>query len=335
MKFALCSDCFLNRGLRWEATTIGVRMSAKCLTCGSTRGHKLGNKQLEKLVARFFVKGTTPHGVGGYASILHYNPERNRDEVTFDEKTNHDWDLIKNQIGAGLFYYGPPLWRVGITEHYDDNLEVSDETIMEIIRDLSIKIMPAGSQTFRVRKNIEGDASLEDTQYDAPPPHIERDFGRFDDATFSILYTSPSLPVCLHECRTVITDDIFVATLEARADLRLADLTADYKKEPEDPFQSLRYFFNGIFLARDPKVYSIGRRIASAIKKTLSVEGFITNSFFTTVSQEPVSQNYCFFPDVMKSGKLALNSLNRLHLETVEYSYAFGPAFSSPARRAD
>lgn len=275
------------------------------------------------------MKGTTPHGVGGYASILQYNPDRREDEVVFDEKTTHDWGLIKSQIGAGLFFYGPPLWRLGITEHYDEPYVISDKTIAEIVNNISVKIVPAGFQTFRVRKNVDPEKALEASQYDAPPLSIEREFGRFDDKDLPILYTSPSLPVCLHECRTIITDDIFVATLEAKNNLRLADLTTDYKNESETPYENLRYFFNGIFLTRDPAIYDIARRIAAALRKTLSIDGFITDSFFTTVSQEPVSQNYCFFSDVMKTGKLTLHSLNRLHLETVSYSYAFGPNFSS------
>lgn len=335
MKFVLCSDCFLNSGLRLEAENIGIRAASKCPGCGSTQGRKLGQKQLEKLTIRFFVQATTPHGIGGYASVLQYNSELMGDKVDFDEKTSHDWDLIRKQIGGGLFFYGPPLWRIGITEHYDEPNVISDDTIAEIVKSLTIKTYPVGTRTFRIRKNINPEETLEPSQYDVPPAHIKRDLGRYDDATLPILYTSPSLPVCLHECRTVITDDVFVATLEAKTALRLADLTADYNQNPKSPFEDLRYFFNGIFLTRDETSYDIARRIAGAIKNSLSVDGFITNSFFTTVSQEPVSQNLCFFADAMKSGKLALHSLNRLHLETVSYSYAFGPNFSSTLPKQD
>jgi hypothetical protein len=329
MKFVLCSDCFSNSGLRLEAARVGIRTASKCNACGSKRGHKLGRKHLEKLTARFFVKGTVPHGVGGYASILQYNSDSPIDEVDLDEKTTRDWHLIKSQIGGRLFFYGPPLWRIGVTEHYEEPNIISDDTIAEIVKKLSIKTLPEGTQTFRIRKNIDPEKVLEASQYDVAPPCIEREFGRFDDAKLQILYTSPSLPVCLHECRTAITDDIFVATLEAATSLRLADLTADYDQMPESPFENLRYFFNGIFLSRDESTYNIARRIAVAIKETLSVDGFITDSFFTTVSQEPVSQNYCFFPEIMKNGKITLHSLNRLHLETVSYSYIFGPNFST------
>lgn len=329
MKFTLCSDCFSNIGLKAEAERVGIRTSARCPQCGSKLGRKLGDRQLEKLIARFFIKGTTPHGVGGYASILQYNPMRQKDEVDLDERTARDWALIKGKIGAGLFFYAPHLWQIGVTEHYDDANVISDDTISKITKNISVKNLPAGFKTFRIRKNLESEKALDILQYDAPPSDLKREFGRFDDATNSILYTSPSLPVCLHECRTIITDDVFVATLETTTGLRLADLTADYKNEPESPFEHLRYFFNGIFLTRDPAIYEIARRVAHSIKKTLSVDGFITDSFFTTVSQEPVSQNYCFFSEAMKSGKLSLHSLNRVHLETVAYTYVFGPVFSS------
>lgn len=215
MKFVLCSDCFLNNGLRLEASKIGVRTSSKCAACGSTQGHKLGRNALEKLTTRFFVNATTPHGVGGYASILQYNPEFDGDDVQFDEKTAHDWYLIKAHIGGRLFFYGPPLWRIGITEHYEEANVVSNATIAEIVSKLSIRALPRGTRTFRIRKNIEPSNVLKETEYDVPPPNIKRTYGRFDDGGLEILYTSPSLPVCLHEGRVLITDDIFAATFEA------------------------------------------------------------------------------------------------------------------------
>lgn len=299
MKFVLCSDCFLNSGLRSEAARFGIRTSSKCPACGSTQGRKLGRKQLEKLTVRFFVTGTVPHGVGGYASILRYDPDSDLDEVEFDHKTSRDWRLIKSHIGGRLFFYGPPLWRIGITEHYKEPNDVSDEVLDEIITKLSVRTLVKGTTTFRIRKNVDSKSVLEETQYLNPPPHIKHAYGRFDDANLEILYTSPSLPVCLHECRVAITDDLFVATFEAAQDIRLADLTANYDQKPQNPFEDLRYFFNGIFLAREETVYGIARRIASKIKGKLGVDGFITDSFFTTISQEPVSQNYCFFTSAL------------------------------------
>lgn len=74
-------------------------------------------------------------------------------------------------------------------------------------------------------------------------------------------------------------------------------------------------------------MYAAARRIAAEIKKTKNVDGFIVNSFFTDVAQEPVGQNYCFFEQPLLEQRLALSSLNRLHLKTVSYDYIFGPTF--------
>jgi hypothetical protein len=306
MKAVLCSECFQNYGLRLEAIGLGIKSSSICPSCKSTSGRKLERRHLQKLIDRFFILGTVPHGVGGYASILHYNEELDVDEVEFDARTAHDWNLIKQHTGGALFFYGPPLWRVGVTEHYDEPNVVSDKTIADIVEKLSVKTLPKGTKTFRIRKNVAPAVVMNPREYDLPPAGIVREYGRFDDANLQVLYTSPSLPVCLHECRTLITDDILVATFEAMTDLQVADLTANYDQSPESPYENLRYFFNGIFLA-----------------------GFITDSFFTTVGQEPVSQNFCFFADALQSQRLGLHSLNRLHLETVSYSYALGPNFST------
>jgi hypothetical protein len=270
-----------------------------------------------------------PHGIGGYAPILQYNPDRPFDDVEFDENTRHDWALIKAHINGGLFHYGPPLWRIGVTEHYLEPNKLSDEMIERITAQISTKRIPKGFKTFRIRKNIDPRFVMNSSQYDIPPADVLREFGRFDEAGSPILYTSQSLPVCLHECRVAVTDDIYVATFITTDDIPIADLTADYNQQPVTPFEDLRYFFNGIFLTRDESVYAIARRIAASIKRTLGVDGFVADSFFTTVSQEPVSQNYCFYPEVLERRKLELHSLNRLHLQTVAYSYSFGPNFSN------
>jgi hypothetical protein len=261
--------------------------------------------------------------------VLQHNPDRPFDDVEFDSDTARDWTLIKSHIKGGLFFYGPPLWRVGVTEHYEEPNTVTDAVLDKIIEKLSIKAIPQGFKTFRIRKNIHSKSVMSPTQYDIPPPHIVREFGRFDDANVQILYTSQSIPVCLHECRVAVTDDIFVATFEAATELRVADLTADYDQGQVSPFEDLRNFFNGIFLTRHNSTYDIARKISLLIKNKLYVDGFIADSYFTTVSQEPVSQNYCFYPDALGRHKLKLHSLNRLHLQTVSYSYSFGPNFSN------
>jgi hypothetical protein len=154
---------------------------------------------------------------------------------------------------------------------------VTDATIAKIIQQLSIKSIPKGTKTFRIRKNLEGGNSLDASQFGIPPVDIKREHGRFDHKELSLLYTSPSLPVCLHESRIAITDDLFVATFEAKEDLQLANLATDYNQKPASPFEDITYFFNGISLARDDKIYSIARRIASAVKAQLKVDGFIAN----------------------------------------------------------
>ena len=169
------------------------------------------------------------------------------DAVDFDDSTRNDWELIKTQIGGRLFFYGPPLWRIGMTEHYNDAHDVADATIEEIVSKLSISKFAKGSRTLRIRKNIDPTRVLEESQYGVPPSKDQPEFGRFDSSGFQLLYTSPSLPVCLHECRVAITDDIFVATLEAADDLRLADLTGNYKHVPTTPFDNLRYFLMASF----------------------------------------------------------------------------------------
>jgi hypothetical protein len=243
----LCSECFENEGIRVEADGLGTPSRESCQNCGSTRGKKLDLEKLRRLAYRFFVQGTIPHGTGGYVPILQYD-ERSDDEDDDDigmlEETIADWNLIKRHIGGRLFNNAPDLWRLGITDHYDDDLNVTEGTISGIVKQLSIREVPAGSKTYRIRIRRDEDASmLPSSEYDAPPATVKRAYGRFDDDKTPILYTSPNVEVCLHETRIVLTDEIYVATLVATQDLRLADLSGGYDQTPATPFEDLRYFF--------------------------------------------------------------------------------------------
>jgi RES domain len=44
--------------------------------------------------------------------------------------------------------------------------------------------------------------------------------GRLDSPGFPVMYASPDLEVCVHECRVTREDDLYVATLGAVSSLR-------------------------------------------------------------------------------------------------------------------
>lgn len=67
--FIICSDCFKNEGLRIEAERLGIKSDRPCSHCGSTEGAKFSTGTLETLLRNFFVAGSVPPNVGGFAPL--------------------------------------------------------------------------------------------------------------------------------------------------------------------------------------------------------------------------------------------------------------------------
>jgi hypothetical protein len=321
----VCSNCFRDAGLRYEAERIGRSLSKACPNCGSPSGTKLTKGDLFRLRDRFFRHATAPHGVGGYhVPVLEINSTGDvDDDVDMSKNTWTDWLLIKSKLGGRLFYNAPALWKIGITEHYDSNAEVTEETIADVVGQLAITTLTSDSAFFRIRKNLRGPSIYDSLQYDAPPAGEARPCWRFDDASNPILYASPSLSVCIHECRILLTDRIVAATLVPNRDLRLAELSGNYIQTPRSPFEDLTHFFNGLVFSAE--TYDVCRRLAKAVQKSLNVEGIIYKSFFTTVIDGPAI-NYAIFGHPIEDGRLAVTSINQVRLDEIRYQYCLGPA---------
>lgn len=308
------------------AARFGESVASRCGQCGARDGVKLSRANLEDLARCFFVEGTIPRGTGGFVSILQLNShDTPDDEVPMREETAADWHLIKSVLGWRLFYNGPDLWQLGITGHYDDDQQVSDATIATIVDQLAIRTIAPDMRVFRIRKNINPARVLDQQQYMAPPHSVRREFGRFDDETVNVFYTSPSLDVCIHECRVTMTDEIHAAILEPVRELKLADLTSGFAQCNSEPYDDLANFFGGLALSRNEETYRVSRRIARELARRKFVDGFISSSFYTPIHGGGL--NYCFFDDPLSDGRLRILSVNRVQLEGVVYRYGFGPTF--------
>ena len=113
----LCSECFTDHGLILEARKLGKVSRRKCPNCNSVTGAKLDHAALENLAQRFFVYGTFRGSEFGGASVLQFNPYRyGKREVRFPAWLEQDAHVIEDKLGIGIFYYGPPLWRLGHIE---------------------------------------------------------------------------------------------------------------------------------------------------------------------------------------------------------------------------
>ncbi len=186
----------------------------------------------------------------------------------------------------------------------------------------------------------------ESLQYDSPPNSTVGK-GRFDSPDFSVLYASPDLPTCVHECRVTAEDDLYVATLIPNTSLCLLDLSTLLKDEQGTEFESLDMAVHMLFLAGKHS-YEITRAIATAAS-IAGFDGIIYPSYFSLLRlgvmpfettygishrQIPHYQEYeqaksipnlAIFGRPIEQGILSVQCINRLIMNRVEYNFHFGP----------
>ena len=218
-----------------------------------------------------------------------------------------------------------------------------DSIIDRIINEYPEKSLDPESLFYRVRKAPAKPGSHE--EYDSPPIGIDGN-GRLDADNFRVLYASPDMEVCVHECRFSAEDELYVATLNATKPLRLLNLTAIPKEEVTE-FKSLDISINMLFLASKHS-YEIARKIASRARDE-GFDGLIYPSYFSELrtgviplrttyglSNRRIPQyqeieealsvpNYAIFGRPIEEGKISVRCINKMVISRVEYGFHFGP----------
>jgi len=234
---------------------------------------------------------------------------------------------------------------VGEVEPLKDlqNTETMNSVVDRIINEYPSRTVDKHEIFYRIRKAPNKPDNW--VEYDSPPEHIES-FGRLDSKGSPALYVSSDLDVCVHECRVTAEDDLFVATLSPKTQLRLLDLSILLKEEDVTEFESLDMAVHMIFLAAKHS-YEITRFIAMLTKEA-GFDGIIYPSYFSLlrcgvmpfqtvygISNRRIPQyqkieqaitipNIAIFGHPLKEGRVIVKSINRLILSRVEYNYHFG-----------
>lgn len=345
-KYITCTACFLDQGLRLNAHTIGIEASGKCVCCGNESGLKLTKELLLHLAYQFFVRGSFHRTDYGGAPIVQFNDKQKGGQVNFEYPLSVDAELIEKVCGIGFYYYGPRLWMVG---EIDPLNELQDRKTGKTIIGRIVKEYPAATLEpeqlfYRVRKapNKPEDQS----EYDSPPLGVSGN-GRLDAGNFKVLYGSPDLELCVHECRFTAEDELYVATLSAATPLRLLNL-ADVLNEEVTEFESLDISVHMLFFAGNHS-YEIAREIAKEAL-TQGYDGIVYPSYFSELrlgimplrtsyglSHRIVSQlhddenalsipNYAIFGRPIEKAKLNVRCINKMVISRVGYDFHFGPA---------
>lgn len=309
------------------------------------RGAKLTKDALLRLAHRYFVWGSFHRTEYGGAPTIQFNDRRYVGEVAFPHPLSDDATLIERVCGVGFFHYGPRLWMIGEIEplkQLQDPL-TRDNIVDRIIREYPSKSLDPENQFYRVRKApTHPDSHFE---YDSPPIGVAGN-GRFDADDFRVLYASPDLEVCVHECRFSAEDELYVASLNTTKPLRLLNLTAIPKEEVTE-FDSLDIYVNMLLLASNHS-YEIARRIAVRARHS-GFDGLIYPSYFSELrtgvmplrttygpSNRGIAQyqeieealavpNYAIFGRPIEDGRLVVRCINKVIISRVEYGFHVGP----------
>lgn len=344
-EYIACSSCFSDQGLRLVAESLGKNTADDCPNCTSIEGAKLTRDLLIETAHRFFVCGSFNRVKYGGAPKIQFNNRRSNSEVDFPYPLTNDAALIEKLCGVGFFYYEPRLWMIGEVELLIQlqNPTTRTKVIDRILNEYPSQILEPDRFFYRIRKEpMKPECHNE---YDSPPVGIAGK-GRLDSSNFPVLYASPDIEVCVHECRFTAEDELYVATLNAIRPLRLLDLTA-IPKEKGSEFESLDISINMLFLASKHS-YDVARTISMAAESA-GFDGLIYPSYFSELRTgvmplrttygisnrriqqfQPIEQslsvpNYAIFGRPVKDGRIAVKCINKMIISRVEYEFHFGP----------
>lgn len=340
-----CSACFADHGLRLDAERLGLEETSVCPNCNTIDSKKLTKRSLLQLAHRFFVWGSLHRCEYGAAPQIQFN-EHQKTSIDLSSWLVPDVELFECLLGIGFFPYGPRFWMIGEVEPLKElqNRCTRKDVVNRVLRDYPIRNVGPEHHFYRIRKKPSNPAKP--SQYDSPP-NSAIGKGRFDSIDFPVLYASPDLQVCMHECRVTAEDDLYVATLTPSISLRLLDLSVLLRDEHVTEFESLDMAIHMLFLAGEHS-YKVTREIAIAAY-TSGFNGIIYPSYFSLlrlgvmpfettygISHRRIPQyqeyeqrksipNLAIFGRPIEEGRLSLQCVNRLIVSRVDYDFHFGP----------
>lgn len=343
----LCSNCFVDEGLRIDATKHGLDERGYCPNCGSPDGRKLTKKHIEGLAWRFFVSGTTIRCQYGGAPVIQCNEHHyGKSDISPSPWLTNDIKLIEGAANIGFFHYGPCLWMVGEVEPLKALLDPATRPsiIERVLKEYPARVIAKSTKFYRLRVNPR--RPDDPAEYDSPPVAIAGN-GRLDSSGFPVMYGSQDIDICIHECRAAAEDDSYIATLKAQRDMRLLDLTQVLEEDGTE-FESLDMAIHMLFLARSHS-YELSRAIALAASDA-GFDGVIYPSFFSLIrtgghpfetsyglslrrylpernkyAEAYTIQNFALFGRPLEIKLVKVECINRLILTQIGYQGHFGP----------
>ena len=342
---AACSRCFKSRGLMLDAVSYGSDEIGACPNCGREDGLKLSRGSLARLAKRFFVDGSFYRADFGGAPAIQFS-DHQETTIKVDDVLMGDIRVFEKALAVGFFDYGPPLWMLGEIEPLKALLSEAERAaiVERIMVSYPTKVVGLDETFYRVRKSPN--PATAQSEFDTPPPSIPQD-GRLGSERVPVMYTSPLIELCVHECRYTVDDELFVAALNPTRELRLLDLTAALVEEVSE-FEGLDMAVHMLFLA-GKRAYDATRAIAYSAREK-GFDGLIYPSYFSShyygerpfqtvygltrrrfegakgYQQSSGVPNMALFGYPIADGVVKVDTINRLVISRVAYEFHHGPA---------
>jgi len=323
----ICASCFENHGIKETALRVVNKKNDQviCKSC-LKNGYPLSNEELLVIMNQFFVTGSIPPEVGGPAPIFQFNEYKYPGDVQFLTELDGDLKKVTDVTKMGLFHYGPPLWRLGYTEHYQslvfENVKGKDrDNIWQaIISCCTEEILNVGYCIYRVRTG-EKLPPANPSEFDTAPPEYTKN-GRFNSESTQIFYGAGDIETCLHEVRASLSDYIMLAKFSVEKPLTVLNLSRTNESNVSTEFDSVERMLQRLaYVGKDE--YSLCQELAREIQLR-GYDGFITNSYFGQAHKRQLF-NISLFGYPVAEEKLKLTSTNKLQITSIAYEYSYGP----------
>ncbi len=346
-KIIACSDCFEDHGLQIDAIKIGIRSDEACPICNSKNGKKLNVNQVEALAYNYYVLGSFIRCEYGAAPCVKFNTHQ-KTSIGVPSWCQKDTKLISHLLGIGFFHYGPRMWMIGEVEPLKKLQKANErqKILDRIVSEYPKRTIDGSVYFYRIRKKPK--RITDPSEYDSPP-NTFLGSGRLDSNDLPVLYASPDIEACVHECRFTAEDELYVATLCASNELNLLDLSVLLEEdEGVTEFESLDMAVHMLFLAPSHS-YEISRNIAKAACNS-GYDGIIYPSYFSLlrtgsmpfqtvygISHRMIPQykkheeamsipNLGIFGRPINDEKIDVKCINKLIMRRISYDFHFGIA---------
>lgn len=216
--------------------------------------------------------------------------------ATLDPTLAADAALLRELAGLVVFDYGPPLWQLGHTEHYDAFAEGDPARVADaLVSGGAATTVPAGTAPYRIRRNLEvGPNIVDPATFDPPGEQVARQPGRWDDLGSPVLYVSDDIELCLHECRVALSEEIVLATLITTSDLRLLDMSQGLATTGPTPFENGTLFADFMSRSRRDDWLVICRAISAAARRA-GYDGLRYSSYYSFAMEAGAGLNLALF----------------------------------------